>query len=127
MFVLIIVVKLLEMLLKINGRMAPELLEDQHFTNKTDVWSFGTVLWEMYSGGDPSKLGNKDLKSSEVIEDLKRKYKNKQRLQPEEHTPQKLYEVMKKCWSDDPEERPTFSDLKSWIGQLNESDLEVET
>lgn len=78
------------------------------FSHKSDVWSFGVTAWEMYSyGADPygKTPGN------EVIEMLEDGY----RLEKPDACPDDVYEVIKTCWLDKPEDRPSFSDLHSFF------------
>ncbi|XP_066469049.1 macrophage-stimulating protein receptor [Tiliqua scincoides] len=84
--------------------MALESLQTQKFTTKSDVWSFGVLIWELMTRGaspypevDPYDITHYLLQG--------------RRLPQPEYCPDSLYTVMLNCWSPNPEERPTFSTL----------------
>ncbi|KFQ09035.1 hypothetical protein N330_10422, partial [Leptosomus discolor] len=88
--------------------MALESLQTQKFTTKSDVWSFGVLMWELltrgaspYPGVDPYDMARYLLQGSRL-------------LQPH-HCPDTLYGVMLSCWAPTPEERPSFTGL---VGEL---------
>ncbi|KAK1399992.1 hypothetical protein POM88_009855 [Heracleum sosnowskyi] len=85
--------------------MAPELLSCKSLvTEKVDVFSFGIVMWELLTGEEPYS----SMRSHEIIAGI-----IKGTLRPE--TPAwcdpawRL--LMEKCWSTDPANRPTFSEI----------------
>lgn len=87
---------------------APEVLSAWRFTHKSDVWSFGVVLWEIYSGGD-------DPYHSETfqnLEDLKNTITNDRLLMPRD-CPISMYSLMLSCWDLIPERRENFSIIRS--------------
>ncbi|XP_070176611.1 megakaryocyte-associated tyrosine-protein kinase-like [Littorina saxatilis] len=93
-------------------------------TIKTDVWSFGVTLWEMFSGRDPhTQLNEKNLGNDELIMELNKIYKEGVRLPKLEHFPAKVYAVMEQCWKQDDTARPNFSRLIEMIENLEENDL----
>ncbi|NWI22413.1 RON protein, partial [Sula dactylatra] len=88
--------------------MALESLQTQKFTTKSDVWSFGVLMWELltrgaspYPGVDPYDMARYLLRG--------------RRLPQPQHCPDTLYGVMLSCWAPAPEERPSFTGL---VGEL---------
>lgn len=81
--------------------MAPESLKDGVFTNQSDVWSFGVVLWEMATLAAQPYQG---LGHVQVIE-----YVQAGRvMEKPENCPDLLYELMRQCWDFNEHNRPTF-------------------
>jgi len=84
--------------------MAPESLYDNVYSTKSDVWSFGVLMWEVVTLGSVPYPG---LQPSEVMKKVNSGY----RLEKPEHCKRELYNIMVKCWEKESKERPTFSDL----------------
>ncbi|XP_078351977.1 uncharacterized protein LOC144636662 isoform X2 [Oculina patagonica] len=85
---------------------ALESLLKQRFTTKSDVWSFGVTMWEIFTyGGSP--YGN--MESQELPEFLEKG----NRLSCPETCPQKVYDVMYSCWLKDATKRPSFHLLET--------------
>ncbi|KAM4722109.1 macrophage-stimulating protein receptor [Rhinophrynus dorsalis] len=84
--------------------MALESLQTQKFTTKSDVWSFGVLLWELMTRGAPPYP---DVDPYDITRYLFRG----RRLPQPEFCPDQLYSLMLHCWSPQPEERPSFSQL----------------
>eukprot|EP01147_Barroeca_monosierra_P009724 gene9724-1927_t len=83
---------------------APEVFEFARFSSKSDVWSFGILLWEIWSGGVHPYP---DLSNAQVVN-----YLNEgKRLKPPLKCPDHIYSVMMQCWHKDAESRPAFDDL----------------
>lgn len=92
--------------------MAPECLKSTvGATEKSDVWSFGIVLWEIFSLGDSpyDKIRGRDLPG---------KLKSGYRLAKPELCDDKWYGVMKRAWTEDPAERPTFEQIRSELDEV---------
>ncbi|XP_041350016.1 hepatocyte growth factor receptor-like [Gigantopelta aegis] len=86
--------------------MALESLEKGTYTAKSDVWSFGIVLWELMTRGvNPYP----DVDNWDVIRYLKAG----RRMPQPQYCPDPLYEIMHKCWRGVGSDRPTFADLVS--------------
>ncbi|KAK2827899.1 hypothetical protein Q5P01_018933 [Channa striata] len=92
--------------------MAPESIFHNIYSSQSDVWSYGVLLWEIFSlGGNPYP----DLPmTQEFYCALKRGY----RMGRPEHAPHSMYEVMKSCWEQDPQSRPLFCSLLVSVGNL---------
>lgn len=88
---------------------AYETLNQHKFSNRSDVWSFGVTLYEMFTFGDsPNLVQNRDLDANEILELLEKG----ERLHRPKFCPQTVYdELMFKCWSIEPKQRPTFAEL----------------
>ncbi|GFR18626.1 vascular endothelial growth factor receptor 3 [Trichonephila clavata] len=97
--------------------MAIESIRDRVFTTKSDIWSFGILLWELFT------LGSNPYPGVEINEEFFKKLKNGYRMEKPEFTPEKIYQLMKNCWLDDPNERPDFTGLAEQIGGLLESSV----
>jgi serine/threonine protein kinase len=92
--------------------MSVEAIFDRVFTTSSDVWSFGVVLWEICTlGGIPYPCVDDDLLANKLREGY--------RMSRPENCSDELYEIMKRCWHPEPNHRPTFQDLSSWLDGLN--------
>lgn len=91
--------------------MAPESLIQSIFTQKSDVWSFGILVWEIVTLGSTPYPG---MEAREVM----RRVKDGHRLERPSHCRPEFYRLMSRCWHSDPQRRPDFGELKSELGQL---------
>lgn len=84
---------------------APEALRNKVSTSKSDVWSYGVVLWEIYSFG---RAPYPKKSAKEVVDQVAKGY----RMEMPESCPKDLYQkVILKCWELDAGNRPTFKVL----------------
>lgn len=91
--------------------MAPESLYDNIFSVKSDVWSFGVLIWEIVTLGSTPYPG---LAAADVMKRVRDGY----RLDKPEHCRRELYNIMYYCWDKDPKERPSFGELVKLLEQL---------
>ena len=93
--------------------MPPESILYGKFATESDVWSFGVVLWEIYSYGLQPYYG---YSNQEVIEMIR----SRQLLPCPEDCPSRMYAFMVECWHEVPQRRPTFGEihnrLRHWEG-----------
>ncbi|MCP9264785.1 Tyrosine-protein kinase receptor [Dirofilaria immitis] len=78
--------------------MPPEAFLDGIFTVKTDVWSFGVLLWEIF---------RLDICHIQVMSLIV----NGGRLEPPNGIPDQIYTLMLACWSTTDTDRPNFDDI----------------
>lgn len=83
---------------------APECYLKQEFSTASDVWSFGIVLYELFTNGQTPYKG---LMNKQVIEKVREGY----RLEKPNDCPTEVYRLMRMCWEEDPAKRPTFVQL----------------
>jgi len=86
--------------------MPPEGILYGKFTTASDVWSFGVVLWEIYSYGLQPYYG---YSNQEVIEMIR----SRQLLPCPEDCPSRMYAFMVECWHEVPTRRPSFAEIHS--------------
>uniref|UniRef100_A0A2K6MDM2 Macrophage-stimulating protein receptor n=1 Tax=Rhinopithecus bieti TaxID=61621 RepID=A0A2K6MDM2_RHIBE len=91
--------------------MALESLQTYRFTTKSDVWSFGVLLWELLTRGAPPYPHIDPF-------DLTHFLAQGRRLPQPEYCPDSLYQVMQQCWEVDPAVRPTFGVLVGEVEQI---------
>ncbi|KAB0360626.1 hypothetical protein FD754_004782, partial [Muntiacus muntjak] len=93
--------------------MPPEAIMYGKFSSDSDIWSFGVVLWEIFSFGLQPYYG---FSNQEVIEMVRKR----QLLPCSEDCPPRMYSLMTECWNEIPSRRPRFKDihvrLRSWEG-----------
>lgn len=85
--------------------MAIESLQDRIFSTQSDVWSYGIVLWEMFS------LGQTPYPGMAVNEVFYNRLKDGYRMEKPTLCPNSVYSIMLKCWDGNPEKRPSFTKL----------------
>ena len=85
--------------------MAPESLTEMVFSSQSDVWSFGIVLWELFSLG---KVPYPGMGLNHLIRALQCGY----RMDKPEFTTNEIGQLMADCWQSFPNERPTFHQLQ---------------
>lgn len=95
---------------------APEALRYGIFTHASDVWSFGVLVWEMFSRGDHPYGETDNTQILSYIEDGKR-------LSKPEECSEAVYGLMCFCWAYEPKNRPSFSQIVKLM-LTNDSTLE---
>ncbi|KAE9547122.1 hypothetical protein FO519_009666 [Halicephalobus sp. NKZ332] len=100
---------------------APEVNNDGEFTTKSDVWSFGVLLWEIFSHG---KEPYAEFDHSQAFKEVK----NGHRMSKPEKCPDEVYyEIMLNCWDEDPGKRPRFESLFWYFGNYYVSSQHNDT
>uniref|UniRef100_A0A674K978 Vascular endothelial growth factor receptor 3 n=1 Tax=Terrapene triunguis TaxID=2587831 RepID=A0A674K978_9SAUR len=100
--------------------MAPESIFDKVYTTQSDVWSFGVLLWEIFS------LGASPYPGVQINEEFCQRLKDGTRMRAPEYATAEIYRIMLSCWHGDPKERPTFSDLVEILGDLLQENVQQE-
>ena len=112
--------------------MSIESLNENKYTPASDIWSFGVVLWEMFSFGKTPNLKEcEDFFTSvsdenKIVQDYAKwveLLQNGIRLPCPDNCPPLVYtHLMLPCWAGDPRDRPTFQEMH---GKLKEIELRV--
>ncbi|XP_045073402.1 NT-3 growth factor receptor-like, partial [Coregonus clupeaformis] len=85
--------------------MPPESIMYRKFTIESDVWSFGVILWEIFTYGKQPWF---QLSNNEVIECITQgRVLDRPRVCPKE-----VYELMLGCWQREPQQRLTIKDMQ---------------
>lgn len=99
--------------------MAPEALFDRKYTPKSDVWSYGILLWEIFTlGGYPYP--------SVPVEALFALLKEGHRMKRPPYASSKMYGIMQRCWQEEPDARPCFKTLVEELDNMLTSSLTEE-
>ncbi|CAL2046343.1 unnamed protein product [Caenorhabditis brenneri] len=83
---------------------APETFTDGRFTRQSDVWSFGVLLFELFSLGEVPYQGQKD-----ILKFVKRGG----HLEKPKYCHLELYQLMTECWNLEQFKRPTFEKIQA--------------
>ncbi|XP_012864588.1 PREDICTED: platelet-derived growth factor receptor alpha isoform X2 [Dipodomys ordii] len=92
--------------------MAPESIFDNLYTTLSDVWSYGILLWEIFS------LGGTPYPGMMVDSTFYNKIKSGYRMAKPDHATSEVYEIMVQCWNSEPEKRPSFYHLSEIVENL---------
>uniref|UniRef100_A0A8C9GGP9 Vascular endothelial growth factor receptor 3 n=1 Tax=Piliocolobus tephrosceles TaxID=591936 RepID=A0A8C9GGP9_9PRIM len=92
--------------------MAPESIFDKVYTTQSDVWSFGVLLWEIFS------LGASPYPGVQINEEFCQRLRDGTRMRAPELATPAIRRIMLNCWSGDPKARPAFSELVEILGDL---------
>lgn len=83
----------------------------REFSEKSDVWACGILIWEMFTGGDLPYTG---LKTSDIAQ----KVYHGLRLTRPPNCPEDIFGVLNSCWLAEPEERPSFDKMRDALAAL---------
>lgn len=90
---------------------APEALRHNKFSSRSDVWSFGVLMWEIFSYG---RAPYPKMSVREVMEKVQIGY----RMEAPEDCQPVVYNLMRSCWEDDPGKRPSFKKMRERLERL---------
>ncbi|KAM7389916.1 hypothetical protein PAMP_023860 [Pampus punctatissimus] len=100
--------------------MAPEAIFDKIYTTQSDVWSFGVLMWEIFS------LGASPYPGVQIDEEFCCRLKEGTRMRAPEYASSEIYQTMLDCWQGEPHERPTFTELVERLGDLLQASVQQE-
>uniref|UniRef100_A0A7N8XX90 Tyrosine-protein kinase n=1 Tax=Mastacembelus armatus TaxID=205130 RepID=A0A7N8XX90_9TELE len=92
---------------------APEVIKYCKFSSKSDVWSFGVFMWEVYNEG---RLPYENRSNAEVVESLNAGL----RLLKPRLAPDSVHLLMEWCWKEKQEDRPSFAVLLHELASLSD-------
>ncbi|KAM9337997.1 tyrosine-protein kinase JAK2-like [Symphorus nematophorus] len=108
---------------------APESLTESKFSVASDVWSFGVVLYELFTYSDKNlsppavfmdKMGN-EKQGQMIVYHLIDLLKQGYRLPSPDNCPKEIHKIMTECWSSEPRLRPTFKTLIHRVETVRDS------
>ncbi|XP_050091800.1 tyrosine-protein kinase-like otk [Anopheles aquasalis] len=102
--------------------LAPECFHEDDWSIKSDVYAFAVLVWELFTNA--TELPFKELTDEEVISSAAQPGKLERQLA--EGTPEALHKILTSCWSTNPKERPSFSQLVVAIGNCLQSEYPKE-
>uniref|UniRef100_A0A8D8YM00 receptor protein-tyrosine kinase n=1 Tax=Cacopsylla melanoneura TaxID=428564 RepID=A0A8D8YM00_9HEMI len=97
--------------------LAPESLADNLYSYKADVWSFGILLWEIFTFGEMPYPTLSNMETEQFV-------KAGQRMDKPEKCSEEVYEVMTQCWHHEASDRPEFSELMCKLEQMKIGPIE---
>ncbi|KAM7373802.1 hypothetical protein PAMP_006505 [Pampus punctatissimus] len=92
--------------------MAPESIFQCIYTVQSDVWSYGVLLWEIFS------LGKSPYPNIAVDTNFYKMIKDGRHMDQPDFAPAEMYQLMTLCWSLEPTDRPTFKMIGQLINRL---------
>ncbi|XP_039398011.1 tyrosine-protein kinase TXK-like isoform X3 [Mauremys reevesii] len=93
---------------------SPEVFHFNKYSSKSDVWSFGVLMWEVFTEG---KMPFENKSNSEVVHEISEGY----RLYQPYLASLTVYKVMYSCWHEKPDGRPAFAELLQTLTDIAET------
>ena len=86
------------------------------FSEKTDIWSFGVTMWEIFSMGRYQPY--EEFDDQQLIQDAVRN-KTRKLLEKPDACPDEVYRVMLRCWEYKLEERASFEEVFNSLSHVH--------
>ncbi|KAJ3604066.1 hypothetical protein NHX12_028807 [Muraenolepis orangiensis] len=108
---------------------APESLTENRFSVASDVWSFGVVLYELFTLSDKNcsppamfmaMMGN-DKQGQLIVYHLMELLKSGSRLPQPLGCPAEIHDMMQECWDNEQAMRPSFKELALGVDLFRDS------
>ena len=100
--------------------LSPESLGHSRYSMYSDIWSYGVLLWEVFSFGERPYCQLTNAETAEHIIQHKT-------LEKPKHCSDNIFNIIKGCWCMEPTERKVFNELKeelsSGVANLDISDI----
>ncbi|EGD82696.1 TK/HMTK protein kinase [Salpingoeca rosetta] len=98
--------------LKLSVRwLAIDAFDHKIFSEKSDVWSYGVTVWEVFTYSKQPYTGNK-------LQEVLKMVRGGHRLSRPSRCPEDLWRIIASCWDRDPRRRPTFRKLLRGLEQV---------
>uniref|UniRef100_A0A914D6W1 Protein kinase domain-containing protein n=1 Tax=Acrobeloides nanus TaxID=290746 RepID=A0A914D6W1_9BILA len=92
------------------------------FSEKTDIWSFGVLLYEMFSIGlQPYHVIETSRGHKFTQEGLLEYLQEGGRLEQPQLCPEEVYTLMMSCWEENPQNRPSFQEIREELERMIEA------
>uniref|UniRef100_A0A182LT88 Tyrosine-protein kinase-like otk n=1 Tax=Anopheles culicifacies TaxID=139723 RepID=A0A182LT88_9DIPT len=101
--------------------MAPECFQEDDYSIKSDIYSFAVLVWELFTNA--IELPFKEQTDEQIITSAQT---GKLEWKVADKTPEALHKILTSCWSVNPKERPSFSQLVVAIGNCLQSEYPKE-
>lgn len=96
------------------------VLEDDYST-KSDIWSFGCLVWEVVH---QAAIPLSHLTNEKVVEALEKKDLLWDSTQIENiQVPKRFQQLLAQCWDRNPKNRPSFSSLVITLSEISKEGL----
>eukprot|EP01101_Sappina_pedata_P009330 TRINITY_DN5410_c0_g1_i1.p1 TRINITY_DN5410_c0_g1~~TRINITY_DN5410_c0_g1_i1.p1 ORF type:complete len:474 (-),score=96.74 TRINITY_DN5410_c0_g1_i1:88-1509(-) len=90
---------------------APELLRGERYDTPVDIYSFGVVVWELFSRDIP-------FINSPTFQIMKMVGENGVRPPLDALWPEEFCQLMTSCWNNNPSARPTFNQIQEMLREI---------
>ncbi|CAJ0563216.1 unnamed protein product, partial [Mesorhabditis spiculigera] len=94
--------------------LAPETLQDKLYSLKTDVWSYGVLVWEIYADGSEPYPGLSNIQTRAKI--IVQNY----RMEMPKDCPPSVAKLIYQCWEKESKARPEMGKIYRSLKEIKE-------
>lgn len=99
--------------------MAPEVIRHEKYTEKADVYSYAILVWQLVTREEPfADRGQIEAAVAVSMQSARPPFPT--------DTPEAIMKLIEQCWSEDPEQRPSFDIVADTISDIFDNNLSDE-